>query len=61
VSGRKKEETALVVAAKPGALTRRWVLGGVLAGAVAAVLGPRVEVRPTPKRWKGKTRWIGHC
>ncbi|HVK78254.1 MAG TPA: hypothetical protein VM734_33345 [Kofleriaceae bacterium] len=54
------EVTALVVAT-PGPSRRGW-LGGVLATALAAVLLPEHLRRPRgPDRWKGKTRWIGHC
>ena len=43
-------------------LSRRGLLGGALAAAVASVvIGKRIEPKPGPKRWTGKTRWIGHC
>lgn len=51
-------------AAKAPGLSRRRLLGGALAGAVAAVvLGRQAPSKPLPMpdRWKGKTRWIGHC
>jgi hypothetical protein len=52
------ESTAIV----RRALSRRGVIGGALAAAVASVvLGKRIQPRPGPKRWTGKTRWIGHC
>ncbi len=43
--------------------SRRRLIGGALAGALAAVLLPAdtLRGRPEPDRWKGKTRWIGHC
>ena len=43
------------------ALTRRRLLGGALAGALAAVVLPATVPEKQPDRWKGKTRWIGHC
>jgi hypothetical protein len=63
VSARKPDApgTALVVA-RPQALSRRGVLGGALAAAVALVVGgERVRQKPGPNRWNGRTRWIGHC
>jgi hypothetical protein len=48
-------------------LTRRRFLRGVLATAGAAAAATTVvEVvtpgaAPAPKRYAGKTRWIGHC
>lgn len=53
--------TAMVVVPKPGP-SRRGVLAGAFAAAVAAVLGgERVLPKPGPNRWHGRTRWIGHC
>lgn len=58
MSGSKQDKQQ---AARRG-LSRRGLIGGALAAAVASVvLGKRVEPRPGPKRWTGKTRWIGHC
>lgn len=46
-----------------GGLSRRRLLGGALAGTLAAVLlgGEQARGRRGPDRWAGKTRWIGHC
>lgn len=51
-------------AERPGlTLSRRRLLGGALAGTLAAVLlgGERARGHRGPDRWAGKTRWIGHC
>jgi len=44
-------------------LSRRRLLGGALAGTLAAVLirGEQARGHRGPDRWAGKTRWIGHC
>lgn len=44
-------------------LSRRGLLGGVLAAALAAAVLPVRDATPVklPDRWKGKTRWIGHA
>jgi hypothetical protein len=61
---KKRDEgagTSLVVA-RPQALSRRSVLGGVFAAAVAVVVGgEKLRKKPGPNRWNGRTRWIGHC
>ncbi|MEZ4402688.1 MAG: twin-arginine translocation signal domain-containing protein [Kofleriaceae bacterium] len=47
----------------PRRLSRRGLLGGTLATALAAVLVPRDRLLPERRsdRWHGKTRWIGHA
>lgn len=47
----------------PAGLSRRRLLGGALAGTLAAVLirGEQARGHRGPDRWAGKTRWIGHC
>ncbi|HVV88519.1 MAG TPA: hypothetical protein VHE35_35995 [Kofleriaceae bacterium] len=65
----KRERMPAVAAAAPVArvpadgMTRRRLLGGALAGALATALlrGEQPRGKPGPDRWKGKTRWIGHC
>ena len=48
---------------EPRGFSRRRLLGGALAGTLAAVLlgGEHGRGRRAPDRWAGKTRWIGHC
>lgn len=44
-------------------LSRRGLLGGALAAALAAAVLPVKDAAPLRERnrWKGKTRWIGHA
>lgn len=64
--GRERAQSKPAASAPPRAVptgtTRRRLLGGALAAALATLVVP-ARLRPTidPDRWKGKTRWIGHC
>ena len=61
-ASRRDSDQRTEPAERPG-LSRRRLLGGALAGTLAAVLlgGERARGHRGPDRWAGKTRWIGHC